>query len=157
MSRSRAFRPAWVLAMALVWVALLPSCTPSRYGGAAGTVAIAARRLGIALSSTAVTCQPVPNDIFMHKCTAPIGAGGAKVVLDVRVSSVVTATVKTEAVVVTIPASLARGSLRRNEAGYKYVTQCGWRADARGKWVVDPAIPPRTFLVDQHGALIKEV
>ena len=156
MFRSRARRTTLV-ALAMASVAVLASCTPSHYAGASGTVAIQARRLGIAMSSSAVSCHPVPNDVTMHTCTAPVGAGGAKVVLDVRVGSVVTEHEKVESVVVEIPASLARGSLRRTDKGYKYVTQCGWRADAKGKWAVDPASPPRTFLVDQYGDFVKEI
>ena len=157
MSTPRLLRRASVLALAMASVVALSSCTPSHYAGASGTVAIQARKLGIPLSASAVSCHPTAHDQFMHKCTAPVGKNGAKVVLDVRVGSIVTATEKTEAVVVTIPVSLARNGLHRTEAGWTYVTQCGWRADSKGKWAVDPAEKPRTFLVDENGQGIKEV
>lgn len=144
------------LAFGVVAFLALTSCTPSHYRGAAGTVAIQARKLGIPLSASAVSCSPT-GDVTYHHCTAPVGVGGAKVVLEVHVGSVVTATEKEEAVVVTIPASLARGSLHRTEKGYQYVTQCGWRPNAQGTWAVDPKEPPRTFLVDAGGQFIKEI
>lgn len=157
MQISRTLRRAAALGLAVVAFTALSSCTPSRYAGAAGTVALQARKLGIPLTSNQVSCHPVPHDEFEHQCTAPVGAGGKKVVIDVRVGSISTPKEQTEQIVVTVPVSLARNGLKRSEPGWTYVTQCGWRAGPGGKWAVDPASPPRTFLVDENGQGVKEV
>lgn len=135
MRRTRA-RFATVAALVALGAAVaLTGCTPtpSNYVAERGTEAILARRLGIAITSADVTCRPGPGDLRMrHTCTAPVGPGGAKESVVLRVSWVVTATEKSEVPIVTFPASWARNSLKRPEKGYQYQAFCGWRPDKAG-------------------------
>lgn len=152
----RSWRRTALLIVGLSPVLALTSCTPSGYLGARSTVAIAARAVGIPLTAKQVACQPVDGVTF-HRCTAPIGPGGASVALVVQVGSITTPFETIENVVVDIPASLARGSYRKTQPRWRYLTETGWEKRRDGTWAIRADAPPRTFLLDQDNQVVREL